>query len=43
MKPVPFILLFLAAVGIGISTFVEDADDTPFVQTYVYGTWWFKL
>ena len=43
MKPVPFILLFLAAAGIGISTFVEDAHDTPFVQTYVYGTWWFKL
>ena len=43
MKSVPFILLFLAAAGIGISTFVEDAHDTPFVQTYVYGTWWFKL
>ena len=43
MKSVPFILLFWAAAGIGISTFVEDAHGTPFIQTYVYGTWWFKL
>ena len=43
MKSVPFILLFCAAAGIGISTFVEDAHGTPFIQTYVYGTWWFKL
>ena len=43
MKSVPFILLFGAAAGIGISTFVEDAHGTPFIQTYVYGTWWFKL
>ena len=42
MKSVPFILLFCAAAGIGISTFVEDAHGTPFIQTYVYGTWWFK-
>lgn len=22
---------------------MEDAHGTPFIQTYVYGTWWFKL
>lgn len=43
MKSVPFILLFGAAAVIGISTFVEDAQGTAFIQTHVYGTWWFKL
>lgn len=43
MKHVPFLLLTLCAAGIGLSTFVEDACGTSFVQTYVYGTWWFRV
>jgi len=42
MRHLPFILLILAAAGIGISTFVENACGTPFIQTHVYGTWWFR-
>lgn len=43
MKHIPFILLILCAACIGISTFVEDACGTPFIQSHVYGTWWFRV
>lgn len=43
MKHIPFILLILCAACIGISTFVEDACGTPFIQSHVYGTWWFRI
>lgn len=43
MKHLPFVLLLLCAAGIAISTFVEDSCGTPFIHSYVYGAWWFRL
>ena len=43
MKSFPFIILLITAVLLGVSTFVEDARGTAFVQDCVYGSWWFKL
>ena len=42
MKSVPFILLFIIAVILGVSTFVEDARGTAFIREYAYAAWWFK-
>ncbi len=43
MKFLPFILLLLTAVLIGMATWVENACGTAFIRDYVYGTTWFIL
>ena len=43
MKTIPFLLLFITVAVLGVATFVEDARDTAFIQTHVYGSRWFAL
>ncbi len=43
MRRVPFILLFLCAAVIGLSTWVEDAHGTEYAHGHIYGAWWFAL
>lgn len=39
----PFILLYIAAIVIGIATFVEDAWGTSHAHHVIYGAIWFKI
>ena len=43
MKRLPFILLFLTAMILGIATFVEDRRGMDFIHATVYGAVWFKV
>jgi len=40
IKHLPFVLLALMTVLLGVATFVEAQFGTPFVQAHFYGSWW---
>jgi cytochrome c-type biogenesis protein CcsB len=40
MKILPFILLILIALILGLATFAENRFGTPFVINHIYGSWW---
>lgn len=43
MRYIPFILLGLSALVLGVSTVVEDVRGTDYIQDCVYGAAWFKV
>jgi len=40
MRLIPFILLLIITVILGVATFVEAQMGTSVVHTYIYGSWW---
>lgn len=42
MRTITFIILYVAALVLGVATFIEAAYGTPVAQDIIYGTAWFK-
>jgi cytochrome c-type biogenesis protein CcsB len=40
MKQLPFVILLIITVILGIATFVEARYGAAFVQSHIYGSWW---